>query len=68
MLQAPGCVPPCRSDDYGGSLENRMRLALAICSTVRAGIPQDMPLWVRISGEDYVEGGWDVEQSVELCR
>jgi 2,4-dienoyl-CoA reductase (NADPH2) len=45
-----------------------MRLALAICSTVRAGIPQDMPLWVRISGEDYVEGGWDVEQSVELCR
>jgi 2,4-dienoyl-CoA reductase-like NADH-dependent reductase (Old Yellow Enzyme family) len=57
-----------RSDDYGGSLENRMRLPLRVAAAVREVWPADLPLLVRISATDWAEGGWDVEQSVELCR
>ncbi len=57
-----------RTDRYGGSLENRMRLVLEVVARVRAAIPDSMPLFARISATDWVEGGWDVEQSVELAR
>lgn len=57
-----------RSDDFGGSLENRMRFPLRVARRVRAIWPQDLPVLVRISATDWVEGGWDLIQSVELCR
>jgi len=57
-----------RDDEYGGSLENRMRLPLRVAAAVREVWPPNMPLLVRISATDWVDGGWDVDQSVELCR
>lgn len=57
-----------RDDDYGGSLENRMRLLLELTKDVRAAIPEIMPLWVRISATDWVDGGWDIESSVALAK
>ncbi|MFZ2491036.1 MAG: NADH:flavin oxidoreductase/NADH oxidase [Thermoanaerobaculia bacterium] len=57
-----------RTDEYGGSLENRMRLTQRVTSAVRAVWPEDLPLFVRISASDWAEGGWDLEQSVELSR
>jgi 2,4-dienoyl-CoA reductase-like NADH-dependent reductase (Old Yellow Enzyme family) len=57
-----------RNDEYGGSLENRMRLLLRVVERLRKVIPQEMPLFVRISATDWVEGGWDIEQSVELAK
>jgi 2,4-dienoyl-CoA reductase-like NADH-dependent reductase (Old Yellow Enzyme family) len=57
-----------RSDDYGGRLENRMRLPLQVAAAVREVWPKNLPLLVRISATDWVESGWDVEQSVDLCR
>jgi len=56
-----------RTDDYGGSLENRMRLMLRVATVVRELVPQDLPVFVRISATDWVEGGWDEEQSVVLA-
>ncbi len=57
-----------RTDRYGGSLENRMRLPLRVAERLRQRVPKDMPLFVRISATDWVEGGWDAEQSVVLAR
>ncbi|WP_251976175.1 NADH:flavin oxidoreductase/NADH oxidase [Salinicola avicenniae] len=57
-----------RDDAYGGSLENRMRLILEIFDAVRAAFPARKPVGIRISGSDWVEGGWDLEQSVELAK
>jgi 2,4-dienoyl-CoA reductase-like NADH-dependent reductase (Old Yellow Enzyme family) len=57
-----------RTDEYGGSLENRMRFPLAVFDAVRAAVPTSMPVGVRISASDWVEGGWDIEQSVVLSR
>jgi 2,4-dienoyl-CoA reductase-like NADH-dependent reductase (Old Yellow Enzyme family) len=57
-----------RADEYGGSLENRMRLPLRVAETLRALMPADMPLFVRISATDWVDGGWDVAQSVALAK
>ena len=57
-----------RSDDFGGSLENRMRLPLQVAARVRTVWPDDLPVFVRISATDWVAGGWDLEQSLELCR
>lgn len=56
-----------RTDQYGGSLENRMRLLLELVTDMRKLIPEDMPLFVRISATDWVEDGWDADQSVKLC-
>ncbi len=56
-----------RSDAYGGSLENRMRLALCVAEAVRARVPYALPVFARISATDWVEGGWDIEQSVALA-
>jgi 2,4-dienoyl-CoA reductase-like NADH-dependent reductase (Old Yellow Enzyme family) len=57
-----------RTDDYGGSFENRIRILLRVAKTVRDVWPEDDPLFVRISATDWGESGWDLEQSVELCR
>ena len=57
-----------RTDQYGGSFENRTRLLRNIVTAVRAVWPEDRPLFVRISATDWIEGGWDVEQSLELVR
>lgn len=57
-----------RTDRYGGSLENRMRLLLQVAQALRAMMPRDMPLFTRISSTDWVEGGWDLAQSIELAR
>jgi 2,4-dienoyl-CoA reductase-like NADH-dependent reductase (Old Yellow Enzyme family) len=57
-----------RTDQYGGSFENRTRLLRDIIVAVRAVWPDSLPLFVRISATDWVDGGWDVEQSIELVR
>ncbi len=57
-----------RTDEYGGSLENRMRFPLEVVRTVREVWPETLPLWVRISSTDWAEGGWDPDMSVELSR
>jgi 2,4-dienoyl-CoA reductase-like NADH-dependent reductase (Old Yellow Enzyme family) len=57
-----------RDDRYGGSLENRMRLLLQVADRLRKVVPEELPLFTRISATDWVEGGWDIEQSVELAR
>jgi 2,4-dienoyl-CoA reductase-like NADH-dependent reductase (Old Yellow Enzyme family) len=57
-----------RTDEYGGNFENRIRLLLRVTRTVRELWPEQQPLFVRISAMDWKEEGWDIEQSVELCR
>jgi 2,4-dienoyl-CoA reductase (NADPH2) len=57
-----------RTDGYGGSLENRMRLVLEVAQAVRGAMPDELPLFTRISATDWVEGGWDLDQSVVLAR
>lgn len=57
-----------RTDNYGGSFENRIRFAVETTRAVRAAWPDKLPLAVRLSCTDWVEGGWDIEQSVELSR
>ncbi len=57
-----------REDRYGGSLENRLRLPLEVTEAVRGVWPEAKPLFVRISATDWVDGGWDIEQSVILAR
>jgi 2,4-dienoyl-CoA reductase-like NADH-dependent reductase (Old Yellow Enzyme family) len=57
-----------RDDDYGGSLENRMRFTLRITEAVRSEVPDAMPLFVRISASDWAEGGWDLQQSIVLSE
>jgi 2,4-dienoyl-CoA reductase-like NADH-dependent reductase (Old Yellow Enzyme family) len=57
-----------RTDAYGGSFENRTRFLRQIVEAVRAVWPDHLPLFVRISATEWTEGGWDIEQSVELAR
>ena len=57
-----------RTDEYGGSFDNRVRLCLEIVEAVRGVWPDRLPLFVRISSTDWKEGGWDVDQAVELAR
>ena len=57
-----------RSDAYGGSLDNRMRFALEVFAAVRKVWPEEKPLGVRISASDWIEGGWDLQQSIEFAR
>jgi 2,4-dienoyl-CoA reductase-like NADH-dependent reductase (Old Yellow Enzyme family) len=57
-----------RMDEFGGTLANRMRFPLSVARAVREVWPRDLPVFVRISATDWVEGGWDLAQSVELCR
>ncbi|MCL1897810.1 MAG: NADH:flavin oxidoreductase/NADH oxidase, partial [Micrococcales bacterium] len=55
-----------RQDDYGGSLDNRLRLLLQVVQAVRDTLPSNVVLAMRISATDWVDGGWDVDQSIEL--
>ena len=57
-----------RRDEYGGSFENRTRLLREIVAAVRSSWPERAPLFVRLSSTDWVDGGWDAQQSVELAR
>jgi NADPH2 dehydrogenase len=57
-----------RTDDYGGSLANRMRLTLEVFDAVRAAVPADKPVGVRVSCTDWVDGGWDLGQTIVLAR
>lgn len=57
-----------RTDKYGGSAENRMRFVLEVFDTVRAAFPEGKPVTVRVSGTDWVEGGWDIAGTVALAQ
>jgi 2,4-dienoyl-CoA reductase-like NADH-dependent reductase (Old Yellow Enzyme family) len=57
-----------RTDRYGGTLENRMRFPLEVFDAVRASFPEERPVSMRVSGTDWVEGGWDIEQTIEFAR
>ncbi len=57
-----------RTDEYGGSFENRTRFLLETVRAVRPAWPERLPLTVRISGTDWMDGGWTVDDSVELAR
>src|SRR5438876_10809103 len=57
-----------REDAYGGSFDNRVRFPLEVFAAVRAVVPRDMPMGVRISANDWVDGGWTVEDSIALVR
>jgi 2,4-dienoyl-CoA reductase-like NADH-dependent reductase (Old Yellow Enzyme family) len=57
-----------RKDEYGGSFDNRVRLVLRVAKAVREVVPDNLPLFTRISATDWTEDGWDIAQSVELCR
>src|SRR6516162_6128428 len=62
--------PVCnrRDDEYGGSLENRMRFPLEVFDAVRTIFPGDRPVSVRVSGADWVEGGWEINQTIAFVR
>jgi 2,4-dienoyl-CoA reductase-like NADH-dependent reductase (Old Yellow Enzyme family) len=57
-----------RSDSYGGSFENRTRLVREVIAAVRAEWPDRLPLIIRLSATDWVDGGWNADETVELCR
>lgn len=57
-----------RSDEYGGPLENRARLLREAIAAVRETWPAPKPLWVRLSATDWAEGGWDIDECVQLAR
>ena len=56
-----------RSDEYGGSFENRTRLVREVITAVREVWPAELPLWLRISATDWTDGGWNIEESVRLA-
>ncbi|MFV7233872.1 NADH:flavin oxidoreductase/NADH oxidase [Flavobacterium sp. ZB4R12] len=57
-----------RTDEYGGGFENRIRLTLEVVEAVQSEWPKDLPLFVRISATDWAEGGWNIEESVQLSK
>ncbi len=57
-----------RTDEYGGSFENRIRFVLGIVAAVQTEWPADLPLFVRISATDWADGGWNIGESVQLSR
>jgi 2,4-dienoyl-CoA reductase-like NADH-dependent reductase (Old Yellow Enzyme family) len=57
-----------RTDAYGGSLQNRMRYPLEVYDAVRAAFPERKPIGVKVSATDWVEGGWDLAQTIEFAR
>ncbi|PTM38563.1 NADH:flavin oxidoreductase/NADH oxidase [Bosea sp. 124] len=57
-----------RDDEYGGSLENRMRFPLAVFEAVKAAVPAGYPVGMRVSGTDWVAGGWDIEQTIAFAN
>ena len=57
-----------RTDQYGGTFENRIRVLIEAVDAVRGLWPERLPLFVRISATDWADGGWDIEQSVQLAK
>ena len=57
-----------RTDEYGGNFENRIRFTLDVFDAVKASVPKDFPVCIRISATDWIDGGWDLQQSIELAR
>ena len=57
-----------RTDQYGGSLENRLRFPLEVFEAVRAAFPADRPVWARLSATDWVDGGWDVASAISFAQ
>jgi 2,4-dienoyl-CoA reductase-like NADH-dependent reductase (Old Yellow Enzyme family) len=57
-----------RTDQYGGSLHNRIRFPLEVFEAVRAAFPQGKPVGIRVSSTDWVEGGWDIHQTIEFAK
>ena len=57
-----------RDDEYGGSLENRMRFPLEVFDAVRAAFPADLAVSMRVSGTDWADGGWDIDQTIAFAR
>ena len=57
-----------RDDEYGGSLANRMRFPLEVFDAVRAAVPAEKPVTMRVSGTDWVDGGWDIEQTIRFAE
>jgi 2,4-dienoyl-CoA reductase-like NADH-dependent reductase (Old Yellow Enzyme family) len=57
-----------RTDEYGGSFENRIRLLLEVLEAVQSEWPLDLPIFIRISATDWADGGWNVEESVQLSQ
>jgi len=57
-----------RTDEYGGSFENRIRMMLEVLEAVQSEWPEELPLFVRISASDWAEGGWNIEESVQLSK
>lgn len=57
-----------RTDEYGGSFENRIRLTLEVLEAVQSEWPENLPLLVRISASDWAEGGWNLEESIQLSK
>ena len=57
-----------RTDEYGGSFENRIRLTLEVVEAVQSEWPENLPLFVRISATDWAEGGWNLEESIQLSQ
>ena len=57
-----------RDDEYGGSPENRMRFPLEVFDAVRAAFPADLAVSMRVSGTDWADGGWDIDQTIAFAR
>jgi 2,4-dienoyl-CoA reductase-like NADH-dependent reductase (Old Yellow Enzyme family) len=57
-----------RTDEYGGSLENRMRFPLEVFAAVREAFPTDKPVGIRVSSTDWVEGGWDIDETIVFAK
>jgi 2,4-dienoyl-CoA reductase-like NADH-dependent reductase (Old Yellow Enzyme family) len=57
-----------RTDQYGGSLQNRLRYPLEVFDAIRAAFPEQKPVGVKVSATDWVEGGWDLAQTIEFAR
>jgi 2,4-dienoyl-CoA reductase-like NADH-dependent reductase (Old Yellow Enzyme family) len=57
-----------RTDEYGGTFENRIRLAFEVARAIREVWPARFPLFCRVSATDWVDGGWDLQQTIELSK
>jgi len=68
MHQFLSPISNTRTDEYGGSFENRIRFVVEITEAVRKVWPERLPLFIRISATDWVEGGWSLDESVELSK
>jgi 2,4-dienoyl-CoA reductase-like NADH-dependent reductase (Old Yellow Enzyme family) len=63
---SPLCNP--RTDEYGGAFDNRIRFALEVAKAIREVWPASLPLFCRVSATDWVDGGWDLKQTIELSK